>query len=240
MTLPAYKRPFDPSDFRGYFTWTKQLSKKLDGEHLYHACHFEELKTIIKRNRLPLRSSWAIDLPEHGVCDVPGVWCGLNYFYNGNNYGPFLIRFPLSVLDGKQFIAFRRGGQSERRRHFFVQYDAKIPIYSFKGDIWRAVNPKAYFSENSDGFLTKKTGGIYDIVITSRISLDDSVTISTVDHNQCISGKCNGSRKLASRKKLRTLAKERLKYELIDSEIIKKYINKFPELEDETLEIAIE
>jgi len=131
MTLSDYQRPFDPIDFRGYFTWSKKLSKKLNGEYLYHACHWDELKNIIKKNSLPLRSRWAIDLPEHGVCAVPGVWCGLNYFYNRNHYGPFLIRFPLSVLEGKQFIAFRRGDKSERHRYFFVQYDAKIPIYSF-------------------------------------------------------------------------------------------------------------
>ena len=240
MTLPDYKRPFDPGDFRGYFTWTKRLSRKLDGEYLYHACHFEELKKIIKRNSLSLRSSWAIDLPEHGICDVPGVWCGLNYFYNGNHYGPFLVRFPLAVLEGKQFIAFRRGGRSERHRYFFVQYDAKIPIYSFKGDIWRAVNPEAYFAKNGDDCLSKKIGGIYDIVLTNRISLDDSATISAVDHDKCIPGKCNGSRRLKSRKKLRMLAKEILKNDLLDSDIIEKSIRKFPDLEGESLEIMIE
>jgi len=240
MTLPDYQRPFDPSDFRGYFTWSKKLTEKLAGEYLYHACHFEELQKIIKRNRLVLRSSWAIDLPEHGVCNVPGVWCGLNYFYNGNHYGPFLIRFPLSALEGKQFIAFRRGGKSERHRYFFVQYDAQIPIYSFKGDTWRSVRPEAYFTENDDGTLTKKIGGIYDIVLTNRISLDASVTVSSVGHDKCIPGKCNGSRRGVSRKKLREFAKEILKDDLLDSDIIEKYINKFPELEGENLEIIIE
>lgn len=240
MTLPDYQRPFAPSDFRGYFTWSKKLSDKLAGEYLFHACHFEELEKIIQRNRLSLRSSWSIDLPEHGVCDVPGVWCGLNYFYNGNHYGPFLIRSPLSVLEGKQFISFRRGGKSERHRHFFVQYDAKIPIYSFKGDIWRSVNPEAYFSKQDDGSLSKKIGGIYDIVLTDRISLNSSVTITAVDHDKCIPGKCKGARRLASRKKLREFAKEILKEKLLDSDIIHKYIQKFPDIEGETLEIMIE
>ena len=240
MTLPDYQRPFDPSDFRGYFTWTKSLSKKLDGEYLYHACHFEELEKIIKRSSIALRSKWEIDLPEHGICEVPGVWCGLNYFYKFNHYGPFLIRFPLSVLEGKQFIAFRRGGKSDRHRYFFVQYDANIPIYSFKGDIWRSVKPESYFAEGNDSRLSKKVGGIYDIVLTSRISIEGLVNISTVDHNKCIPGKCNGSRRLESRKKLRKLAKDFLRNDLLDSVIIQKYINKFLDLEGESLEIIIE
>ena len=240
MTLPDYKRPFDPGDFRGYFTWTKKLSRKLTGEYLYHACHYSELTEIIEKNRLSLRSSWAIDLPEHGICDVPGVWCGLNYFANGNHYGPFLIQFPLAVLEGKQFIAFRRGGRSERNRYFFVQYDAMVPIYSFKGDIWRQVNAEAYFAKNDNNTLSKKIGGIYDIVLTSQITLDGSVSISSVNHDKCIPGKCSGARRVKSRKKLREFAKNILKKELMNTDIIEKAIEKYPDIEGEILEITIE
>ena len=243
MTSPDYKRPFDPADFRGYFTWTKKLSKKLAGEFLYHACYYSELTEIIEKNKLSLRSSWAIDLPEHGICDVPGVWCGLNYFVNGNHYGPFLIQFPLSVLEGKQFIAFRRGVKTERNRYFFVQYDSMIPIYSFKGDIWRQVNAEAYFAKNNNSTISKKIGGIggiYDIVLTSQVKLNNSVSISSVDHKKCIPGKCNGVRRIKSRKKLRELAKKIVEKELLDSDIIEKAIKKYPDIEGEILEITIE
>lgn len=240
MTLPDYKRPFNPADFRGYFKWTKEFSRKLDGEFLYHACHYSELTKIIGKNKLPLRSSWAIDLPEHGIVDVPGVWCGLNFFVSGNHYGPFLIKFPLSVLEGKQFIAFRRGGRLERHRYFFVQYDAMIPIYSFKGDVWRTVNAEAYFAKNNDNTLSKKIGGIYDIILTSQIPLDDSVSISAVDHDKCIAGKCSGARRVQSRKKLRELAMELVREELLQTDIIERAKHKFPDLEGETLDISIE
>jgi len=240
MTLPDYKRPFDPDDFRGYFKWTKKLSRKLNGEFLYHACHYSELKEIIDKNKLSLRSSWAIDLPEHGLCDVPGVWCGLNYFANKNHYGPFIIKFPLSVLEGNQFIAFKRGGRTERHRYFFVQYNAMIPIYSFKGNIWREVKAEAYFNENKDKTLSKKIGGIYDIVLTNQIAFDEHVSISSVAHLKCIPKKCNGVSMYKSRKKLRKLARELVKKELLDTNIIEKAIKKYPDLEGDTLEITIE
>ena len=144
------------------------------------------------------------------------------------------------MLEGKQFIAFRRGGKAERHRYFFVQYDAMIPIYSFKGNIWREVNAESYFTENKDKTLSKKIGGIYDIVLTAQIFLDEHVSISSVDHDKCIPGKCSGARRAKSRKKLRELAKELVKKELLDSDIIAKAIKKYPDIEGEILEITIE
>lgn len=240
MTLPDYERPFEPADFRGYFKWTKILSKKLKGNHLYHACHRKELQEIIDKNELTLRSSWSIKLPEHGLRAVPGVWCGLNYFFKGNHYGCFLIQFSLSVLEGKQFIAFRRGGQSKRNRYFFVQYEAMIPIYSFKGDVWRRVNPEVYFQKNKDETLRLKDRAIYEVVLTSRVSLDESVSISGVNHEKCIPVKCNGSSKGHSRKVVRQIAKKMLKKDIFDMGLIKNIIKKYPDIKGETLTITIE
>jgi hypothetical protein len=120
MAEPEYKRPFSPQDFRGYFTWDRDLSNHLSGS-LYHACHQGELLRILRHEQLALRSKWSITLPEHGTCDVPGVWTGLNYFHAGNRYGPFVIEFPISVLNSRGFMAFRRK-DTDRNRYFFVQY----------------------------------------------------------------------------------------------------------------------
>lgn len=240
MTLPNYKRPFEPEDFRGYFKWTEALSGKLKNNFLYHACHEKELKEILDRSELTLRSNWSINLPEHGLCEVPGVWSGLNYFFNGNRYGPFVIKFPLSVLQGKQFMAFRRGGQSERKRYFFVQYDAMIPIYSFKGDVWKRVNPESSFG-NADGkILQLKNDAIYDIVLTSPVSLKKAMSIYGVRHYKCISNKCAGISSGKSRKIMREIAKGILKKEILDAGIIDNLIEKYPDIEGESIEISIE
>lgn len=240
MTLPNYKRPFEPEDFRGYFKWTEVLSRKLKNNFLYHACHEDELKDILDRGELTLRSNWSINLPEHGFCKMPGVWCGLNSFINGNYYGPFLIKFPLSVLQGKQFIAFRRGGRAERKRYFFVQYDAMIPIYSFKGDVWRRVNSESYFDNDDDKILHLKNSAIYDIVLTSLISLRKAISICGVKHDKCVSNKCSGISSVKSRRTMREIAKEIFKNEIINTGIINSFIEKYPDIEGETIEIAIE
>ena len=135
MGEPNCKRAFDASDFRGYFTWSHSLSKELGG-NLYHACHEKELRAVLADQSLGLRSDWSLNLPGRGPWKAPGVWCGLNYFHRVNRYGPFLIEFPISVLNGRTFMLFRRSGD-DRRRYFLVQYEAKIPIYEFKGELWR-------------------------------------------------------------------------------------------------------
>jgi hypothetical protein len=86
----------------------------------------------------------------------------LNRFYNGNIYG-----------------------------HFFVQYEAKVPVYSFRKNLWRTVNPAVYFQKSLDGSLGQKVGAIYDIIITQPISIK-SATIQGVKHPRCIPRKCNG------------------------------------------------
>lgn len=122
--LPEYQRPFEQSDFRGYFEWTPELTSKLSGINLHHACHEDELKKFLKHNCLTLKSNWSLKLPEHGECKIPGVWTGLNYYNDGNKYGPLLIIFPLTVLNNCNFMVFRRKDADSRKRYFFVQYEA--------------------------------------------------------------------------------------------------------------------
>ncbi|NGZ07875.1 MAG: hypothetical protein CV088_00585 [Nitrospira sp. LK70] len=215
-TEPDYKRPFDTDDFRGYFTWDSSTTKAA-GSRLYHACHQDELEEVLSRGELILRSTWSLNLPEHGLWESPGVWAGLNYYTNGNRYGPFVIEFPLEVLNGKRFMAFRRTGG--RKRFFFVQYEAQIPIYSFESKIWRTVNPKHYFTDTG-------IGAIWDIVLTQPILIGSAV-VTGVEHPSCISGKCNGSSARANRKSLRSLAKEKLTELLVSNNEYASFLKRF-------------
>ncbi len=234
MTEPDYKRRFDVSDFRGHFKWTNKLTKDLGGS-LYHACHKNELLKILKKDSLVLRSHWSLKLPTHGVCKVPGVWTGLNYFVHGNHYGPFLIKFPLSVLNGKWFIAFRRKG--ERHRYFFVEYEARIPIYSFKGDSWRRVNSKVYF-DSSTNALRLKDSAIYDVVLTTEIPLR-KIQVEPVDHPKCISGKCNGISKPKAKEMLEKIALRYVREEIYNDGILDDFVKIFPDIEGLTLDLEL-
>ena len=226
MTEPDYKRRFDVADFRGYFKWTNKLTKAIGG-HLYHACHKDELIDILDENSLILRSNWSLKLPTHGVCKVPGVWTGLNYFLHGNHYGPFLIKFSLKILNGKSFIAFRRKG--DRHRYFFVQYESRIPIYSFKGKSWRKVKSESYFDSCKNNGLKLKSEAIYDIVLTREIPLKQ-VEIFAVKHPRCIPGKCSGMNLTEARDELKKIALRHIQEEINYDGLMKHYSEKFPDI----------
>lgn len=233
---PDYKRPFEQEDFRGYFRWSSALTKKLGGS-LYHACHKNELEEILDNEKLHLRSKWKLNLPKHGLWEAPGTWVGLNYFSNGNRYGPFLIEFPLTVLDGCHFMVFRRN--NTRNRYFFVQYEARIPIYSFgkagSKVPWRNVKPTAYFDENK-GSLSKKNGAIYDIVITRPIDLD-GITIRGTNHPSCIPGKCSGQTEGESNNQLQEIAEKRLRDQLACDDKYMEFCKAFPIICDKKVEM---
>lgn len=234
-TEADYKRPFSPKDFRGYFTWSKKFSDTLSVD-LYHACHEEELLTILNDNQLPLRSEWSIRLPEHGICKVPGVWTGLNKFVNGNYYGPFLLKFPVRVLIGRKFMAFRREVE-ERNRYFFVQYEAQIPIFSFKGKVWRRVDPRSYFNEHEEGAYSCVSTCIYDIVLTESIPFNKSISVRGVSHPKCISGKCKTMTHSKARKRMVAIAGTEFERRLDEKGVLKKMRERFPDLEDEVIKI---
>ncbi len=98
----------------------------------------------------------------------------------------------------------------------------------------------AYFQKNNAKTLQLKESAIYDIVLTNHVSLDESVSISGVNHETCIPGKCDGKSIVDSRKFIIQIAKERLEKDICDTGLIKKAIKKYPDIEGETLEIAIE
>lgn len=232
MTLSDYKRPFSQGDFRGYFRWSKALSRALGGK-VYHACHKDELKDIVSSETLGLRSEWSIDLPNHGSWSAPGTWTGLNHFTSGNNYGPCLIEFPIEILNGRHFMVFRRVG--ERHRHFFVQYEARIPIFSFGKEVWRKVNPRSYFTGSGDE-LCVKPGAIYDIIVTQPISLDHA-EIDGVNHPSCIPGKCEGHGVRKSRRLVEEMAKADWKWYMEKSRIFRKVIKRNPLLDGLEVEL---
>lgn len=238
MKEPSYKRPFSPRDFRGYFTWSKVLTESLSA-NLYHACHRKELEDILKKGALQLRSKWSIRLPEHGLCEVPGVWAGLNYFNSGNLYGPFLIEFPLHVLNGIRFMAFRRK-DSDRNRYFFVQYEARIPIFSFDGEAWRRIRPKAYFDKDKKGRYSHKPGAIYDIILTQTVPFQFARSVEAVSHPSCISGKCSGLSLRHARKQMVDIAIDEFDSRLEENGILRQMIRKFPDLEGKTVEVTME
>jgi len=231
---PDYRRAFEQADFRGYFMWTRKLTRQLGGS-LYHACHREALKKILEENELGLRSKWSLKLPQHGTWTAPGTWVGLNYFHDGNYYGPFLLEFPLRVLDGRHFMVLRRQG-TDRNRYFFVQYEARIPIYSFGKKVWRNVNPTAYFQKADGDTLAMKPGAIYDIVVTQPISLSH-VSIASADHPRCISGTCNGMGRVQSTKQLRKIALGQFYQWLSQDEEYGNLLKRFRCLEGMTIDL---
>ena len=208
MKQPAFQRPFDQEDFRGYFRWSFNLTSEIGGR-LYHACHKDELKNILADDKLRLRSEWSLKLPRHGLWSAPGVWTGLNYFHLGNYHGPFLLSFPLSVLNGRHFMVFRRQGD-KRQRYFFVQYEARIPIYSFGKKLWRKLNPYSYFEYRRNA-VSLKTGAIYDIVLTESVSLADAEIVA-VEHSCCVSGKCGGLKRSRGQKLLQRVATQEFQF----------------------------
>ncbi len=234
MTEPDYKRPFAQADFRGYFRWNKELTQKLGG-YLYHACHEDELRKILDEGKLGLRSKWSLRLPKHGLCTAPGTWTGLNDYQRGNRYGPLLIKFQLNVLNGRHFMVFRREDET-RKRCFFVQYEARIPVYSFEPPasqgqtkepvLWRRVKADASFDESSGG-LSLKAGAIYDIVITHPIPLD-GCSISGVKHPICIPGKCDGIDLMKSRKLAREIAVEQFHIWMKKNDEFRRFLDRFP------------
>lgn len=234
MSVPAYKKPFDTDDFRGYFTWPRELTASL-GDSFYHACHDDEAKRFLREGIIGARSTWQLILPNGKRWECPGTWCGLNYFHNGNHYGPILFKIPLKTLTGRTFMVFRRTG--DRNRYFFVQYEARIPIFEFEGNPWRGVKPAKYFDKATHGNgLSMKPGAIYDIVVTTPLKLRDA-TVSPVAHPKCISGKCSGRSLKKSRDVVQAIGLRALKRALLESDAYFAVVSRFPDIVGSQLEL---
>ena len=229
--LPAYQKPFGQDDFRGYFRWTDRFSEQLE-VRLYHACHGDEMDEALKAGHLPLRSEWRLKLPQHGFWRDKGVWCGLNYFVAGNYYGPCLFKFPITVLNGRQFMVFLRT-EDGRKRVFFVEYESSLPVYSYEGRPWRVVNPGYYFEKVVDGYSLTESA-IYDLVLTTPLPLGEH-TIEWINHPRCISGKCCGSNSHESYKTVNRVAREHAKRVVASCPEIQALMTQLPYLQGEEI-----
>ena len=131
-------------------------------------------------------------------------------------------------------MVFRRK-DDDRLRCFFVQYEARIPIYSFGKDLWRKVDSYSYFQESDDS-LGLKPGGIYDIALTESVELDES-EIEAVNHPRCITQKCHGMSQLKGRKLLRRVAIKQFRYWLEQNRSYARLAKRFPILDGASVEL---
>jgi len=132
-------------------------------------------------------------------------------------------------------MLFRREGGG-RNRYFFVQYEAKIPVYSFKDNSWQKVNPDYYFRESGDEKLTMQVGAIYDIILTEPISIKGA-TIQGVKHPKCIPGKCKGITIKKSREIVTKIAKRKFRERLKKTIVYQDFVSRFPDLEGEEIRL---
>lgn len=234
-SVPDWQRPFANDDFRGFFTWKPSFTKKL-GSSLFHACHADEAQLFIDEKRLALRSSYSITHPSYGKCTAPCVWCGLNYYSNGNKYGPVLIGFPLEVLNGRTFMVFRRKGE-DRERHFFLQYEASIPIFTHRQNPNRRVKPAKYFDVEGDG-LSLKSKAIYDILLTQPIS-SEGATIEAIGHPTCLPKKCNGLTQLQSFELIKKLGQRELSVFFDSDPGFHAILSQFPDLMGQSVSLPL-
>jgi hypothetical protein len=183
--------PFIPKEFAGHFRWDTRLSARLGGL-LYHGCHESDLANALAENALPLRSDWAVELPEFGNWTAEGVWAGLNaYFGLWNYFGPCLVTLPVNVLNGHQFLVFRRPSSDRRSVYTFVQHDSPLPVYLGSKEVWREVCPDEFFQLAEAGLKHRSDDG-YRVVLTTSLPLKGA-SIQGVPHPQCEYEGCIGA-----------------------------------------------
>ncbi len=101
-----------------------------------------------------------------------------------------------------------------------MQYEARIPIYSFGKKLWRNVQPSYYF-ENVG------VGAIWDIVLTQPIPID-VIEISAVEHPSCIPGKCQGTTRVKNRRALKEIAENEFTYFIQNNSEYARFLKRFP------------
>jgi len=188
--LPDYQRPFGPEDYRDCLDLPGDL-RIGPWNSLFHACHGDEFKDMLRAGRLLLRSEWHLERPRIGRWTGACAWCGLNLLRgpDGNRYGPIQLEFPLSVLNGGRVLVFHR--TRERDRYFFVQHKPGLPELRNGGRAKR-VRLGAYFDEQVEpGRLSLRDRAIYDVIVTRSIPLR-LAKISGVLHQKCIGSRCGG------------------------------------------------
>jgi hypothetical protein len=179
--------PFGPEEFEGHFRWDARLSKRLGGL-LYHGCHENDLADALEAKALPPRSDWAVELPEFGTWTAKGVWAGLNdYFGQSNRFGPCLVTLPVKVLEGHQFLVFRRPSSERRSVYTFVQHDSPLPVYLGSKERWREASLDKVFSR-----LKPRGDDGYHVLLTTPLPLTGAA-VKGVQHPACGYEGCAGA-----------------------------------------------
>jgi len=181
MGKPFY---FEEKHFIGYFTWSDELTSKLDLKHFNHACHETEFKQMYKERQLILRSSWTVDHPLKKKLNTPGIWTTLEEYPTENYFGPFIIKIGIDRLTNKRFMVFKNNDN-----YFFVQHQSPIPV--FMPD--KELDAEQFFFKISNKKLGKDFNNTYFILLTEPVKFKGNATFTTIDHFHChSSSKCNG------------------------------------------------
>src|SRR5688572_10153625 len=109
-----HSMPFRGSMLVGWDRWTSDHSERLGvNNHLsfYHACHLKQLEKFYDQNELSRRSPCSVRRALGEYQEFKGVWTSLQPWHkthDHNHYGPFTIKMPISHLEGRRFVVFRR------------------------------------------------------------------------------------------------------------------------------------
>ena len=183
--ISDYERPFCAEDFKGYFVWNSDLSKKLLPKYVHHACHECVVRESVRHWELKLRTPTKLALSNAPEESVPSIWTSLNY-YSDNIFGPFVFQIPIQLLEGRTFLVFLRCS-NERDRYFFLEY--KMPPNSPLAQ--SMVAPDSFFVKDKRRLLLKNYD-IYCVIATAPLPFGKLV-LTPVSHLECSSGECSGS-----------------------------------------------
>src|SRR5690349_9799621 len=110
--MADFDSPFVASELRGCFRWDEALTHdlRLVDRWLYHACHEDALRRILRRGELKLRSNVEAEVygevvSRRGLFLTPQAWHRMRL---ENHFGPFVIQIPMSELEGRRFYVFKR------------------------------------------------------------------------------------------------------------------------------------
>lgn len=188
-SLAPYRRPFRHDEIIGGLAWTAQLVRRFSGA-FYHACHWREAEAICDKRELDTSGTWdySVACARH-KCSARGVWCGLNEF-NGNHYGPLVFTIPPRALVRRRFWIISRD-DDDRTRWFLVEYNAHVSFFMKRHP--KQIDPSRLFANHS-GRLERRPNDIYDVVLTTPLSLvEPPYHLRGVQHRRCIGHRCGGS-----------------------------------------------
>ena len=226
--MAGYDSPFRKLELVGVYRWDEDLTESLQdwSPWLYHACHQEQYQAFQRRNKLFLSSGFEVKGGHDETNLFECVWASIQPWHRThghNHFGPFLIKMPLSRLNGRRFYVFKRV-LGKWTHYYFVQRENKSPLFG-KGRGAELISPSSLFKKaGSRGALTERLGIQYEIVLTEPVPLCDAKFVA-INHRRCARTRCKGMLKNASRKILRAA---------VDAELT-KIANRFPQFKSRIL-----